>query len=729
MKNFLYSIFFIFIFFFTGTIIFLSTVGFETSKFNNLIVKEVKKKDYNIDINLEKIKIKLDLKKIQLSLSTNNPKIIYQDIKIPVTEIKVYSKINKIFNSKIEIKRIAFSVEKLKIQNMQKIITRFKPSNFKNYLLNNIDNGEIEKVSIDLSIDKDFKIIDYTAKGIVKNINAVIKNNLTIKDINFNFITDSSLTLVNSINANYEEILLSNGSISLQSGQGIDIDGKFNTQFNLKKQELNKLFKNIKFFKEHKTEIKGILYHEFNLKLDSSFKVVDYSYKSKGDISESKLILKDSFGKEFIEKPIKQILFDKISSEINLKKNKKYIFSLDGLYSTSGSSYKKFKIQNNLKNKDYVIDLNLSENFNFDIINFRTNSNKISNIKTELKIKNNKFFFKSIDFTEGKNFISLKEMILNKKKEIEKIASIDLLTFDKSNKENNNFKINFKKKISIVGERYDSTNLLKLLSSDNNNNNLFKNFSNEIEVKLKHLKTRSQVPLSNFNLIGFVKKGKFNKVSAKSNFSKDKYLDVSLKIDPNGKKILEVYSDLPQVLLVDYKFFEGLKNGKLLYRSIADKKGSVSKLIIDDFKVVKVPVFAKLLTLADLSGFADLLSGKGMSFDTLEINMKDDLNITTIDEILALGPSVSLQMNGYIDKKTKLVNLSGTLVPAKSLNKIVSKIPIVGNILVGDKVGEGVFGVSFKMKGLPEQIKTTVNPVKTLTPRFVLRALEKIKKK
>ena len=108
--------------------------------------------------------------------------------------------------------------------------------------------------------------------------------------------------------------------------------------------------------------------------------------------------------------------------------------------------------------------------------------------------------------------------------------------------------------------------------------------------------------------------------------------------------------------------------------------------------------------------------------------MKDDLNITTIDEILALGPSVSLQMNGYIDKKTKLVSLSGTLVPAKTLNKIVSKIPIVGNILVGDKVGEGVFGVSFKMKGLPEQIKTTVNPVKTLTPRFVLRALEKIKK-
>ena len=76
-----------------------------------------------------------------------------------------------------------------------------------------------------------------------------------------------------------------------------------------------------------------------------------------------------------------------------------------------------------------------------------------------------------------------------------------------------------------------------------------------------------------------------------------------------------------------------------------------------------------------------------------------------------------------------MVSLKGTLVPAKTLNNIISKIPVVGNILVGEQAGEGVFGVSFKVKGLPGKIKTTVNPVKTLTPRFITRALEKMKKK
>jgi len=85
-------------------------------------------------------------------------------------------------------------------------------------------------------------------------------------------------------------------------------------------------------------------------------------------------------------------------------------------------------------------------------------------------------------------------------------------------------------------------------------------------------------------------------------------------------------------------------------------------------------------------------------------------------------------MEGYIENESGLISLSGTLVPAKNLNKLISKIPLVGGILVGEKVGEGIFGVSFKMKGLPDEVRTTVNPVKTLTPRFITRALEKMKK-
>ena len=137
-------------------------------------------------------------------------------------------------------------------------------------------------------------------------------------------------------------------------------------------------------------------------------------------------------------------------------------------------------------------------------------------------------------------------------------------------------------------------------------------------------------------------------------------------------------------------------------------------------------VLTKILTLADLR-IKDLLTGDGIRFNELEMNFKSENKLITVDELYAIGPSISILMSGYVERG-KLVSLRGTLVPAKTINKLIGKIWIIGDILVGKKVGEGVFGVSFKIKGSPKNLKTTVNPIKTLTPRFITRTLEKAKK-
>ena len=135
----------------------------------------------------------------------------------------------------------------------------------------------------------------------------------------------------------------------------------------------------------------------------------------------------------------------------------------------------------------------------------------------------------------------------------------------------------------------------------------------------------------------------------------------------------------------------------------------------------------KILTLASLQGIADLLTGEGIRFNELEMDFNSNKKLIKIEEMYAIGPSISILMNGYVETGN-LVSLRGTLVPATTLNKVISSIPIIGKILVGKKMGEGVFGVSFKIKGPPKNLKTTVNPIKTLTPRFITRTLEKAKK-
>ena len=138
---------------------------------------------------------------------------------------------------------------------------------------------------------------------------------------------------------------------------------------------------------------------------------------------------------------------------------------------------------------------------------------------------------------------------------------------------------------------------------------------------------------------------------------------------------------------------------------------------IIDFKVQEV--LAKLLSLK----FSELPTGEGIRFSDFEMDYEILGNTTNI--LYAIRPAISLMMEGYI-VKDNLTSLKGTLVPATTVNKTISKIPMLGELLVGKKIGEGVFGVSFKVKGPPKKLKTTVNPIKTLTPRFITRTLEKI---
>ena len=206
--------------------------------------------------------------------------------------------------------------------------------------------------------------------------------------------------------------------------------------------------------------------------------------------------------------------------------------------------------------------------------------------------------------------------------------------------------------------------------------------------------------LQNFKLIGEIKKGQFIKISSKGDFGGNNFLDISMKKDKNSeKKYLEIYSDLTRPLLAEYSFFSGLSGGNLLYTSVIDKSITNSKLKIENFKVINAPGVIKLLALADLKGLADLAEGEGLSFDSLEIDLEKSKDFLKLNEILALGPSMSVLMEGYQDGNG-LTSLRGTLVPAKTLNKMISKIPVIGGIVVPKEVGEGLFGISFKMKVL-----------------------------
>ncbi|MDC0477342.1 hypothetical protein OAN16_01580, partial [Pelagibacteraceae bacterium] len=371
------------------------------------------------------------------------------------------------------------------------------------------------------------------------------------------------------------------------------------------------------------------------------------------------------------------------------------------------------------------LDADYKQPFELDFINYKKSKDSIAKIFLNLDKQKNKTKIKTLNIIDGNNSIKIKDLKFNEGK----FSSFKNISFktSKHGKINNDFNITYDKKILIKGKNFDASNLPKFFKKKKSNNQ-FSYINKDIDINFTNIIAPLSENLKNFKLIGRIEKGKFTKISSKGDFGKNNFLDISMKEDEiNKKNYLEIYSDLTRPLLTEYSFFNGLTGGKLLYTSIIEKNSSTSKLKIENFKLINAPGMIKLLSLADLGGLADLAKGEGLSFDILEINMSKKDKLLEFNEIIAIGPSISVLMDGY--QSSTITSLRGTLVPAKNLNKIISKIPILGDIVIPKEVGEGLFGISFKMKGPSGKIKTSINPIKTITPRFIQKIMNKKKTK
>ena len=705
----------------------LLTIGIETERFNKLILNKIYQIDNKINIKINTIKFKLDINEFSLFLETSEPNIFYRDILIPTEKIKVYVDFFSIIKTKPKIKRINILSKKLDIKDLKNINVVIKPSNLKSFLKNNVKKGNL---ILDLAfyLDTNNSIDNFIVRGQVTNFNSKIFKEIFLQDTRFEFFGDKSIILFKKINGEINGILVKDGDIKLTISPEISIISNFNSDIkyqNSLKNGYSKLLKKFEYFKEI-TEIEAVLKNNLKINFDKTYKIKDYNLSSRGEIIKGSLKIENPLSSEILEEKIDQFSIIDTDLKIDYGSESKN-FSLSGKYSTEIEKFLNYNIKGNIE-KDfsrYEIDAEIDKKIDIKQINYSKKENLISNLSLIFEISKKKLNLKKLLFVEDNNKILVDDLLISKGKPLT-FKRISTKTY-KEGSINNDFLITGDKKIKIKGSKFDATNLPKIITTKNKNNN-FSNFSKEIEIDLDNVIAPLSENLKNFKLIGYIDKGEFAKISAKGDFGKNNFLDISLKNDKKkNKRYLEIYSDLTSPLLTEFKFFKGLSEGKLLYTSIISGKDFNSKLKIEDFKVTNAPGLIKLLSLADLGGLADLARGEGLSFDSLEIEMSREKGFLKIIEILALGPSISVLMEGYRDQN-EITSLRGTLVPAKNLNKLISKIPIIGDIVIPKDVGEGLFGISFKMKGPPGRIKTSINPIRTLTPRFIQKIVDRKKK-
>ena len=658
---------------------------------------------------------------------------------IILSKLNLFLPLRSFITSDFLLKRAEVAFAKNDIKDLTKITGIFLPK-FINKKLNKIfHKGNLEGEFIipfksDGSIGKDYEFFGKVSEASINLTKEFSIKNLTTK---ISYITDvDGGRYQASIEKGFiYDLELAGSEIYLEREKNeTKIKSYLHTNGKLDFSQIKKISSlfglNTNLFKDINGTVNLVTPISFDL--DKQFKIKNLSYSTSGDIgyleihTDEKRIIKEYLP----EYDPKIILKNTIIIFKNSKLNR--TTELSGSIKV-GDKFESFNISEKFNYSKQIFDINgdimlTNSKVKIPKLNYNKDIGKEASLNFDVNFVLNSYFnIQDLEYSTDATKINLSNIKLNKNFELIDFEEVRIKTFDDLVK-NNDFSINNSKKIIILGEVFDAQPLLKSLYKKDDKKTFSKDFFSKIKINFDKVFTGTNDDVSNFAMIASIKKGSYEKLSLKGNFSKDEIIEMSIYQIDKDKKTLQVISDRARPFVKNFDFIEGFEGGKLEYESIISKEVSNSNLTITDFKVSKVPALAKLLTLASLQGISDTLSGEGIRFESFEMKSNSEGNVLNIEDALAIGPAVSILLEGYVDNG-KTVSLRGTLVPATKLNSIIASIPVVGDILVGKKAGEGVVGVSFKMKGPPKDIKTTVNPIKTLTPRFIVRALEKMKKK
>ena len=756
-----FKVLFIIIGVFVSIIIFLS-YGFQTSNFNELIQKKFNEQYKKIKLEFKNVRISLDIKDFAIKFSLNEPKLSHKGDLTNIYQtnfgVGLFSALKGNFEPKfIEVKFSENSFEK----SIDLVRDVFLEDDQKGYFANKVKKGLIKgdlkiynedtiKIEFLGSIKDAFFLITNDLPEF-QNINANIE--FKGKELNVNILSGSAAGL----NFDKSKIILNELTNSYKVALDLNLAGKFNSL---------KEFKNLKIpiFEEISKDFEKLSFsttssNKIDLEFDKKGNLLNTSIKGKADISNLEIdLFQNAFpnildeknrkfknGKLKAEFDKKSIFIDgiifnqndtldfKINTDLAKKTSKINIISEVNFVNwqkifkpeyIKGSS--KFYIQLNINKDQYLFDTRVDIKkslISFSPINFNKLLDDEGQVLLKGEVKKSITELDKVSITAGKNKIEIFDLNFDENFSITSLNNISVNT-DKSN-----FKITSSKKnnlnhIDISGKRLDAKYIIDSLTSSKPSTLASKKFNGTISANISTLDTGTNDDVRDFVLNGTILKGQFTKLDANGIFSNKEKITIKISRNKNGNIATYMLSDRARPFIASFNFIKGFEKGKLEFNSEdLSPTSSKGKIIITDFKIREIPVLAQILSLASITGILDTLKGDGIRFDNAVIVYENDEKFFTFKDFYGTGPSLGFIVEGRINNTDNFISVDGNLIPAYEVNRLLSNIPILGQILTG-KSGDGVFGVSFKIKGKDNNFETTINPIRTLTPRFVQRFIE-----
>lgn len=231
--------------------------------------------------------------------------------------------------------------------------------------------------------------------------------------------------------------------------------------------------------------------------------------------------------------------------------------------------------------------------------------------------------------------------------------------------------------------------------------------------------------INGVNLSADVRDGSVTRLDMTGRHRDNAAVNMTVRTQGDGSRALRLNSGNGGAILRACDLYSRVGGGRLGFTADLGRPGSAAirngRLRLRNFVVTDEPALVRF----DGQGrpVSPQQAAGSRRFTSLTVPFSVDQHYVRIGDSLLQGPTIGGSAHGSIRKDNGALDISGTFIPAYALNSILSAVPILGEVLMGGK-GQGLFGVTFALRGTMADPEMVFNPVSALAPGFLRKLFE-----
>lgn len=197
---------------------------------------------------------------------------------------------------------------------------------------------------------------------------------------------------------------------------------------------------------------------------------------------------------------------------------------------------------------------------------------------------------------------------------------------------------------------------------------------------------------------------------------------------------LQIESEDAGAFLRFFDIYSRMRGGELILSVQLSKGKQTGSIFVKDFSLRNEPAMRRLV--ADGAGQAHsdstrlapevasrLADGRDVPFTKMTAKFVRTAGRLDVTDAVMWGPEIGGSLTGYLDYQRDRVDLTGTFVPAYTLNNFFAQVPVLGPILGGGR-NEGLFAVRYSIVGRVSAPTLNINPLTAIAPGFLRKLID-----